>query len=190
MAADRRTTALRAFMFVMGFLRIAIARKSPLGKDVPPSQTTVTSDASHSSRDTLCGTGNEPCAVAPRWPTLPRRRLHGRGTRRSTEGKSPSGSPPSRRIETEREAAVRGVSLRRRSHQKNMRGAGYPALLSLLQARLPQAAQQLSRSRLQRGILVLLFLVVLGDPIEVESRAECRLVKCFERFARLCILVR
>jgi hypothetical protein len=41
MAAERRTTALRAFIFVMGFLRIAVARKSPLGKDVPPSQPNV-----------------------------------------------------------------------------------------------------------------------------------------------------
>jgi hypothetical protein len=61
--------------------------------------------------------------------------------------------------------------------------------LSLPQARLPQTVQQLSRSRLQRGIFVLLFLVVLGDPIEVELLAECRLLERFKRFARLCIFI-
>jgi hypothetical protein len=65
---------------------------------------------------------------------------------------------------------------------------GRIGLLLLLQARLPQAVEQLSRSRFQRGILILLFLVVLGDLIEVESRAE-RFLKCFERLPRLYILI-
>jgi hypothetical protein len=52
MAAERTTTALSALIFVMGFLRIPIARKSPPGKDVPPSQTNVKSGAAHSSKAT------------------------------------------------------------------------------------------------------------------------------------------
>src|SRR5258708_12104134 len=66
----------------------------------------------------------------------------------------------------------------------------FSGCLLLLQASLPQAVQQFRRSRLQRGILVLLFLIILGDPIEVESRAEWRFLKCFERFARICIFIR
>jgi hypothetical protein len=71
---------------------------------------------------------------------------------------------------------------------KNSRGArDVRGPLSLLQARLPQAVQHFRRSRLQRWILELLFLVVLGDSIEVVSRAEWRFLKCFERFDRFFI---
>src|ERR1700730_4318330 len=70
----------------------------------------------------------------------------------------------------------------------NSRGARDPrGPLALLQARRPQAVQHFRRSRLQRWILELLFLVVLGDSIEVVSRAEWRFLKCFERFARFFI---
>jgi hypothetical protein len=59
-------------------------------------------------------------------------------------------------------------------------GRGMPGFLSLLQASLPQAVQHFRRIRLQRGILVLLLVVVLGDPIEVVLRGERRFLKCFE----------
>ena len=59
--------------------------------------------------------------------------------------------------------------------------------LFLLQARLLQAFQHLSRSRLQRGGFELLFFVVLGDPLEVELR-EC-LLKLRKCSPCLCIVV-
>lgn len=60
----------------------------------------------------------------------------------------------------------------------------------LLPTSLPHAVQQFRRSRLQGWILVLIFLVVLRDSIEVPLRAEWRFLKCFERFACICISIR
>src|ERR1700744_6543639 len=62
----------------------------------------------------------------------------------------------------------------------NRHGAAPIKAGRLLQARLLCALEHFRDSRLQRVIVVLLFLVVLGDPIEVELRSE-RFIECADR---------